>query len=182
LQGIVAQFAEMLGDLGVFWIEFLGASEGSTGGCRVSAQPAFGCGLNQRRRRMTAGQIGRQCVVGIGGVERGCLRKARIAASNSSFSKSLLASRKSLAARCRSLPVGALGCWPEMGACEALWPAGALCAGIGWPGAWACAALAVSASSSPAEATKKSRILGEFREKHTSGLKAPMVLRGQCLG
>jgi hypothetical protein len=76
LQGIVAQFAEMLGDLGVFWIEFLGASEGSTGGCRVSAQPAFGCGLNQRRRRMTAGQIGRQCVVGIGGVERGCLRKA----------------------------------------------------------------------------------------------------------
>src|SRR5271157_5931190 len=63
----------MLGDLYVFGVEFKSMSKGGAFACRIAAQPVLGRGLYQRRYRVTEGKIGRQRVVGIGGVKLGRL-------------------------------------------------------------------------------------------------------------
>ena len=65
----------MLGNLDVSGVEGESLLEGSALGRSIGAEPVPGRGLNQRRYRVTAGHIGGQRVVGIGGVQHGRLLK-----------------------------------------------------------------------------------------------------------
>ena len=72
-QGLVAQLVQVLSDLGAVRVEFEGLRQRGSAGRRVAHQPILGRGLDQRSDRVIAGHFGSQRVVGIGGVEPGCL-------------------------------------------------------------------------------------------------------------
>ncbi len=66
----------MLAGLEVRGVERKSASQCGARSGIVAEQPVLGRGLDQRRHRMAARHIGRQPVVGVGGVERGGLLKS----------------------------------------------------------------------------------------------------------